>query len=479
MRKRYGCVGHAGMNRAEVLAFCSECLEKQLIIDRQKEEIIYLRSQLRYANKRLAGRFSEVFGLSTPPSKVAIKKNTDESESPKMGGAPKGRKGAGRKLFESAQADEVISLRVEEKKCGECGGHLESNGVEDRCVIDALLTEAKRLIYRCQEKRCKKCKQRVSRTPLVLPKFKYGNSLITNAVIAHYLEGQPIKQVARTFGNGVTSGALIRKFHYLAKQWEPTIAKLAEEYRKSPVRHADETGWRTDGKNGYAWLFCTPDLSLFQFGKTRSGSVPLAVLGGKELPGVLVVDRYRGYNKMPCKLQYCYAHLLRDLQTLELKFPKNKEVKKFVSVLAPLFSEAMSLRSKVPDNQPYYERAQEIQTEMLALCQLQSKSLAIQTFQRLIWDNQDRLFHWVLYRHVPPDNNRAERELRPTVIARKNSFGSQSQKGATTRAILMSVLHTVAKRLDDETTIRRWLLSSLDSLACDQSLDLYPLIPSS
>jgi transposase len=49
---------------------------------------------------------------------------------------------------------------------------------------------------------------------------------------------------------------------------------LIEAYRNSPVKHADETGWRTDGNNGYAWLFCTPEISIFRIRKTRSASVP-------------------------------------------------------------------------------------------------------------------------------------------------------------------------------------------------------------
>ena len=109
---------------------------------------------------------------------------------------------------------------------------------------------------------------------------------------------------------------------------------------------------------------------------------------------------------------------------------------------------------------------------MLSLCAKQAKASAIQTFQRLILDNQHRLFHWVSNRNIPPDNNLAERELRPTVIARKNSFGSQSQKGAETSSILMSVLHTAAKRIDKTTTMRRWFLSALDALARDPKLDL-------
>ena len=92
--------------------------------------------------------------------------------------------------------------KVTETSGPDCGGKLESTGVEDRCVVDALLTEARRLLYRCQEKQCC-CRKKMNQTPLTLPRFKYGNSLITNAIIAHHLEGVPVRQIARTLGAGV------------------------------------------------------------------------------------------------------------------------------------------------------------------------------------------------------------------------------------------------------------------------------------
>jgi len=74
---------------------------------------------------------------------------------------------------------------------------------------------------------------------------------------------------------------------------------------------------------------------------------------------------------------------------------------------------------------------------------------------------------------VPADNNRAERELRPLVIARKVSFGSQSEAGAHTREVLMSVLHTLRKRTDDVTAAFQ---RTLDRLAEDPTLNLYKLL---
>jgi transposase len=71
-------------------------------------------------------------------------------------------------------------------------------------------------------------------------------------------------------------------------------------------------------------------------------------------------------------------------------------------------------------------------------------------------------------RAVPADNNRAERELRPTVIARKVSFGSQSDAGAKTREVLMSVVHTLAKRVPDP---EAHFKAVLDQLAADPTQD--------
>lgn len=98
------------------------------------------------------------------------------------------------------------------------------------------------------------------------------------------------------------------------------------------MKRADETSWRTDGKNGYVWLFATTDPSIFQFGKNRSSKVPQAVLGEESLPGVPVVDRYAAYNRSPCVIQYCYAHLLRTVQDLEKEFHEEREVSSFVGL---------------------------------------------------------------------------------------------------------------------------------------------------
>lgn len=70
---------------------------------------------------------------------------------------------------------------------------------------------------------------------------------------------------------------------------------------------------------------------------------------------------------------------------------------------------------------------------------------------------------------MPCENNRAERELRPTVIASKVSHGSQSEEGAKTREVLMSVMQTLKKRVGDA---RQRFKEVLDEMASNVKLEV-------
>jgi hypothetical protein len=209
------------------------------------------------------------------------------------------------------------------------------------------------------------------------------------------------------------------------------------------------------------------------FRTSRSAKVPHEVLGEQPLAGVLVVDRYHGYNRVPCALQYCYAHLLREVEDLAKEFPDHPEVTTFAATLIPLLASAMHLRSQSLPDSPYYAQAQLLQQQIQSVMAQPAQQLGIRCLQDLFTANAHRLYHWVKDRNVPADNNRAERELRPTVIARKVSFGSQSDAGAKTREILMSLIHTLEKRVTDpESHLKR----VLDQLALNPKLDPVALL---
>lgn len=452
------------------LNFCSVCFEKQMTIDRLEQENARLRRKLRSEERRGKEGF---FLSSTPSSKLPGKINTPAPTSRKPRGARQGHQGSGRKLIEETAADRIIDIAADpESCCPVCQGLLEQKGSQSRHVIESRPIRAEREVYHLPKMYCPRCRK-AYHTPLpgVLPRSLYGNALITTAATMHYLHGIPMGRICEQIGIG--PGSLVEVFHRLSRLFENVPEGLIEQYRTAPVKHADETGWRTEGKNGYAWLFATPTLSIFQFRKTRSAEVPLAIFGQEPLPGTLVVDRYAGYNKVPCAIQYCYAHLLREVDSLEQEFPDAAEVKAFASTLAPLLALAMGLRNQQISDKQFSAASADVKAQIIAAVDSPAAHLGIRRIQNIFRDNASRLYHWAANRAIPAENNLAERDLRPTVIARKVSFGSQSDAGAKTRGILMSVLVTLKKRGFDVTTR---LKEVLDEIARNPTQNSFPLL---
>lgn len=464
---------HKGNNVSNAIVFCSSCLNKQQKIDRLEEEVKSLKSKLKYREKEDKQEF---FGSSTPSSKKKFKEKSSDDNKKKQGGARKGHKGNGRRIFTAEEADDVIDYEIETTHCPDCNVELEEKDTEERAVVEGEMLKPKKIMFRSKTKRCPKCRKVFKRELPVLKRNKYGTRFISNSAIMHYLHGIPLKRVEELWGNDVVAGNLIKIFHRISKIFNPMMDTLKEEYRQSKVKHADETGWRTDGDNGYCWLFSNEDTSVFDFRNTRSSKVVLDILGKKKLPGVLIVDRYAAYNKAPCDLQYCYSHLLRDVEDLEKECPKEKEIVDFVNCVAPLLSKAMGLRSKKISDKVYSREAMKLEKKVKEAMNSPGKHPGIQKIQNIFREKEKRLFHWVKDRDVPAENNFAERELRPTVIARKVSHGSQSKAGARTRSIMMSVLHTVKKRLKTG-TVEDWLAEALQEYIHNPDIDPRALLP--
>lgn len=449
--------------------YCEECLNKQREIDYLKDEIQRLKQKLRY---KILKENEGFFGSSTSSGKIPLKANTPDTES-KPRGAKEGHQGFGRKKLTLSEADriETVASSVGDN-CPNCGNPLVEKGFDERTVFDSRPIKAERIIYRLPKKYCRHCRRTIQPSPPgVLPKSLYGNQLIAVAASMHYLHGIAMGRICEQIGIG--AGSLVEIFHNIAKIFAPVVQKLINEYRQSAVRHADETGWRTNGKNGYVWLFATEKISIFLFRKTRSAKVPQSVLGESPLKGVLVVDRYAAYNKTPCALQYCYAHLLREVQDLEKEFPNSEEVKTFVGVMASLLATAMNLRGQPITDNDYYVKAAEIKAHIIAAVESSAVHLGIQHIQNIFHENAHRMYHWADDRNVPAENNLAERDLRPTVIARKVSFGSVSDAGAHTRSVLMTVLHSLKKQKADAVI---HLKNVLDQLSKDITLDPFTIL---
>ncbi len=446
---------------------CPQCVKLQEEVKRLREEKHRLQAQLRYQQRQIDEGY---FGSSTPSSKKPFKANTKAERN--NGGGRVGHRGYGRTVIDEREADAVVVVDTEHV-CPDCHVALKSLDLPERTVTEVEPVKVQKVLYQLTRRRCPECRRVFrAKAPAVLPKFKQSNSLLAHVATEHYLHQVTFGHLAERLG--ISEGSLINAMHHLAQRFKAVPEKLIAEYRQAPVRHADETGWPNDGRNGYAWIFVTRTITIFRLRLTRSASVVREVLGEEALPGTLIVDRYSAYNKVDCLIQYCYAHLLRLVKDLGKEFPDHQEVQDFVNTAAPLLAQAIKLRTLLITDEVFYARADQLKIDIQLVMHREAQQAGIQKIQNIFRENAHRLYHWAQDRSIPADNNFAERELRKLVIARKISFGSQGDAGAKTRETLMTTLLTLKKRQPGDVWLN--LKVCLDELARDPSQDPYQLL---
>jgi transposase len=227
----------------------------------------------------------------------------------------------------------------------------------------------------------------------------------------------------------------------------PVVMKLWEILRNSPVVHADETGWRVNGQNLWAWCFSNPQLALYLIGERRNRAVLEKALGDS-LPGVLVTDFYAVYNKIDCRKQKCLVHLLRDLTKLREELPR-RIVKGYIQPWIALFQDAIAL-GKSRENLPEGDYAQARQTihdrfDHLMLERTIPDHPDCRRLWKRLFKHCGELFTFLSEREVPSDNNSGERDIRSLVALRADGGTNRTDWGAKTLGAIKSVIRTCQK----------------------------------
>ena len=108
-----------------------------------------------------------------------------------------------------------------------------------------------------------------------------------------------VSTLNQTYGVKITEGGIVDILQR-TKKWlgKTEYGNLLKTVRGSPVKHADETGWRINGINGWLWAFLTKTEVYYTIEETRGGGVAKAVLDGSSREDVLIRDDYGGYKNL-------------------------------------------------------------------------------------------------------------------------------------------------------------------------------------
>jgi transposase len=371
-------------------------------------------------------------------------------------------------------------------RCPDCGGRLTGGGVKrTREVIEVPVVPATVTEHVYVERRCPCCRRRwvpaADLAGVVDGQQRLGSGLVSLIATLREEARLPfatIQRYLRTLhGLELSVGALVGAVQRVAARAGPAVEQLRADIRASPVVHADETGWREDGRNGYAWTFSTPTARLFEHG-TREKAVLERALGA-DFAGVLVSDFYVAYTNYDGLHQYCWAHLLRDIHDLVQQHRSDAGVRGWAKAVHRLFARAQTFADPDPAARRMAQRG--FEGELAALCApfLGAAARAEATAappeaevappapQAPLCRRMDKhlaeLFVFVADPAVPATNNAAERSLRPLVISRKISGGTRSALGSATKMALASLFGT-------------WRLQGVNPLHCCRQLLAAPQV---
>lgn len=345
-------------------------------------------------------------------------------------------------------------IRMFAKKCRSCNNFLPRvNAVKQKVFLDIVINPTIiKMILESERQWCSTCKCEINvKDKRTLPFTEYGINTFMMTMILRFKCHSSLQNIATviTISHGlpisssVVSNLLKQAKIYLRARYQ----KLIMAIQKGSIMYNDETGWLVNGESAWMWIAANEKTTVYFAAESRGKGIMEEIYG--KSTAYSMHDGLASYLKsIPAdKHLYCWAHFLRFC------FEETITEKKA--------SQAVSIRNKIVDvyhlKQKYKDCSKKhlefiLTTELNKILKIQSENNSVSAIQKRLKIQKDGLVKALLY---SPDgtNNLAERELRPLVINKKISYGSDTFSGMETTAILGSIIQTLSKT--DEPLIPR------------------------
>jgi len=387
---------------------------------------------------------------STPSATVPAYQKEPGKKRKKKPGAKPGHKGS-RRPPPIVNRHETHRL----ENCPDCGTKLNKRKQTRPRIIEDIPKDitpevTEHTIHRDYCPKCKKIVEPI--VPDAMPNASIGNRTVVLTAFLHYFIGITISKIIEVFNTQfqfpLTPGGLVDIWHRLALVLMLWYEEIGNTARTSAVLHADETGWRVNGKTYWLWCFTAQDVTYYVIDRSRASPVVLRFFK-KAFAGVLVSDFWGAYNVIVCaQKQKCLTHLLGDMKKVAKYKDTSGDWKEFAKRLKRLLRDAMRLRArrKQCSALKYESLCKRIEERMTALIAESWKNSQAQRLVKRLRRHREELLVFLYNDAVPSDNNQAERTIRNAVVMRKNSYCNRSEDGAKTQAVLMSIFQTLKQR---------------------------------
>ncbi|HFK3116050.1 TPA: IS66 family transposase, partial [Legionella pneumophila] len=405
------------------------------IIIELKEEITQLKEENASLKEQLNTNSKN---SSLPPSRDLKKKKQSNPKSGRPRGGQSGHKGHQRALVPIEKVTSVV-VCPPPRRC-DCGKELDILGQFERHQVFELPTPCYEVIeYQLQTGCCKSCRRRYqgSLPPGVSRKgFGARAQAMVSLLTSKYRLSKRLVHAwfSDVYHMPMCLGSVSNIEHTVSRSLEQTHKEIKAQIQSSKAIHLDETGHKECNQNGWAWIMSTQDATYFKLERSRGRKIAKELIGDFR-DHIYVTDRYSAYDFLPDRnRQVCWAHLKRDFQKIsERPGVPGKIGKKLLKAYERLFKfwkteyDPNILSFKKPRKRFRYFKARLLR-HLREGSRCTHKATA-RTCTNIL-ESVDSLWNFFEIPNVPPTNNHAERQLRPLVISKKLTFGTQSERGS-------------------------------------------------
>ena len=242
-----------------------------------------------------------------------------------------------------------------------------------------------------------------------------------------------------------------------SSQWEHATraavaapVEAARAYVPTPkVAHRDETSWRQGDKAAWLGVAVTTWGTVVVVRLSRGGHVARE-LWGQTFAGILVTDRSRASNGYPVRgRQRCWAHWLRDFEARRGRGGCSEALGDAWRVQAyQRFTWWHRVREGTLQRSTLRSYMSPLRREVARLLEAGSDGGVPQTAGtcRDLLKRRQALWTFVQVDGVEPTHNTAERSIRPGVLWRKGSGGTQRAEGSRFVESMLTVVSTLKQQ---------------------------------
>jgi transposase len=394
---------------------------------------------------------------SRPPSgdgPEVPRKRRRRAKSGRKRGAQEGHQGTTRKPVPVEQVKEVHDVKPD--VCRGCGHELAGEDPEPyrHQVTEIPPVVAEVTEYHLHTLICPECGTETrAELPAGVPQGAFGPRLqaMVSLLSGHYhLSKRDITEVmADFFQADVGLGSVPALEQRTGEAISRPVDEAREYVRSQPVVNTDETGWREANQRAWLWVVATQLVTVFLIRLSRGGQVVQELLG-EAFQGIVGSDRWSAYNRLASFLrQLCWAHLRRDFQAFVERGGESQRIGEALLTQADLmFQWWYEVREGTLSRTTFRERMQPVQQRVGELLRQGAACAHNKTAGtcRDILKREEALWTFVRVEGVEPTNNLAERRIRPNVLWRNRSFGTQSEGGSRFAERIMTVVATLRQQ---------------------------------